>query len=143
MDKHTLTIEVPADLYEQLDALAKQVKRPVQALVVESIAEKFGDLADNPDGVLAALDNYSDDGLWAVVHQTFAWLRAHPTQPLFDRLRDGADKAVEPDLDHLIERQQKLVLLRSCALQLLQRRGHDIASYLNWTDNYLTANPSA
>src|SRR6266542_3977890 len=75
MPGQSITLDLPDDLYEQVQQMAAQSQRPVERVVLESLRLLFvpppssADLATS----LAALSGYSDAQLWAVVYQRLAW----------------------------------------------------------------------
>jgi hypothetical protein len=133
MPEKSITLDLPDDLYEQVQQIAAQSQRPVERVVLESLRLLFvpppssADLATN----LAALSGYSDAQLWAVVYQRLAW-------PQSQRLHElSANKKLERlteneqhELEDLLGSNDRAMLLRSEALRLLKNRGYDIEGYL-------------
>jgi hypothetical protein len=99
-------------------------------VLLDGLTLLFGALPDagiSPD----VLKGYSDEQLWAIVHQRLAW-------PQDTRLREliafgkqgqitGDEKA---EMERLIDLVDHQMLLRSEALLLLKRRGHDVEKQL-------------
>ena len=80
---------------------------------------------------LAALLNYTDEQLWAVVYQRLAWPQAQRLHELSAQTKQERLTVNEQhELDHLLTLNDRAMLLRSEALRLLKNRGHDIATYL-------------
>ena len=128
MDRQPITVKLPDELYERIRQIAEESDRSLEAVVVESLDLLFSETA----GVaLQALANYSDDRLWALVHRHMS--RAESTR-LVDLSRQSRTSALtarqQEELDHLLERVDRDLLLRSEALRLLKARGHSVERYL-------------
>lgn len=131
MSHQTVLVDLPPDLYERIRTVAEASNRPVQTVLAESLALLFGDLADDADTLLPALERLSDEQLWAVVHRRLAWPHATRLRALTtagSRRTLAADEQAE--LEALIDQVDRYALLRSRALLLLQQRGHDAAAYV-------------
>jgi hypothetical protein len=97
----------------------------VESVLIESLKVLFGEPLE--ETALAALDDYTDAQLWAVIYQRLAW-------PENERLRDltarGKGGELTPDerdeLDALLDRVDRHTLLRSRALLLLKQRGREL-----------------
>jgi len=121
-------LHLPDDLYERLRAVADDMQRPVEDVLLDSLALLFG---QPPELTPEQLDRLSDAQLWAIVYRPLAWpieaqIRALDTQSKAGRLTvDEQHK-----LDELIAGYDRYVLLRSEALVRLKRRGHDVEQRL-------------
>ena len=133
MPGKSITLDLPDDLYEQVQRIAAQSQRPIERVVLESLRLLFvpppssADLATS----LAALSGYSDAQLWAVVYQRLAWPQSQRLHELsanqkLERLTDDE----QHELEDLLSSNDRAMLLRSEALRLLKNRGYDIEAYL-------------
>ncbi len=127
----SIHIELPADLYERIQAVAVHSDRPVESVLVESLALLFGAPSVDWDHLAATLEALPDAQLWAVLYRRLAW-------PASDRLHGltargkGAPLSDEEqaELAALIDEADRMTLLRSQALLVLQGRGHDVRGQL-------------
>lgn len=128
MAEQPINLNLPSELYERIQRVADQMERPVEQVLVESLGLLFGETAQIDTDALHA---YTDQQLWAVVHQRL-------TPPAEQRFRELMAKNKETtlpadeeeELDQLLNEANRQMLLRSEALVLLKKRGHDIDSYL-------------
>jgi hypothetical protein len=133
MPRKSITLDLPDDLYDQVCYVAEQHQRPIEHVLVESIRLLFVPPSPSTDLTtsLAALSNYTDEQLWAVVYQRLAWPQAQRLHELSAQTkRERLTANEQHELDHLLTLNDRAMLLRSEALRLLKNRGHDIAIYL-------------
>ncbi|MBN8593067.1 MAG: hypothetical protein J0M33_15025 [Anaerolineae bacterium] len=131
MSDSTVTLNLPASLYEKLQQVARQQRRPVEVLMLDSLSLLF----EEPSEIVALkpemLQAFSDEQLWALVYRRLAL-------PQEGRLEELAAKGHAGSLSQSeVEEQAQLitafdhyVLLRSQALVILKQRGHDVESRL-------------
>ncbi|MBC7870263.1 MAG: hypothetical protein H7Y09_05440 [Chitinophagaceae bacterium] len=129
----TLTVNIPADVYEQVRRIAEVSDRPIELVAADILEPQLPEFAPDADfdRLFNELDSYGDNKLWqtALAHLS----AAHSLR--LDELTDKGQEGIltEPDekeLGRLLELVDKQVLIRSKALSLLQDRGHDIKRYL-------------
>lgn len=130
MSQSTIELELPAEVYERAQQIARDSNRSVESVLLDGLALLFGMLPDtglSPD----ALRDYTDEQLWAVVHQRLAWPQDTRLRELIALGRHGQitdDEQAEMErLIHLVDHQ---MLLRSEALLLLKERGHNVGEQL-------------
>ena len=124
-------LNVPADLYARIEEAALRDDQPIEAVLVESLALLFGTASIDWDHLAATLEALTDAQLWALVYRRLAW-------PSAGRLRDLAARGrsvplsdeEQTELAALIDEADRLTLLRSHALRILQQRGQDIRDQL-------------
>jgi hypothetical protein len=120
----------PREIYERAQQIARASNRSVESVLLDGLALLFGTLPDadvSPD----ALKDYSDEQLWAVVHQRLAWpqdTRLHELVTLGKRDQLTSDEQAETE--RLIQLVDHQMLLRSQGLLLLKQRGHDVEMQL-------------
>jgi hypothetical protein len=125
-----IELELPPEVLDRAQAVARASNRSVEAVIVESLALLFGTL---PDAAIApqALNAYTDAQLWAVVHQHLAWPQDSRLRELVERGKQGAlADAERAELDQLVALVDRYMLLRSQALLLLKQRGYDVEQRL-------------
>ena len=133
MLRKSITLDLPDDLYEHVRQVAVQSQRPLERVVLESLRLLFAPPSTSADGAtgLAALSNYADEQLWAVVYRHLPWpqsqrLHALSIQNKLGRLTENE----QPELEDLLSLNDRIMLMRSEALLILKSRGHNIATYL-------------
>ena len=123
-------LDIPEPVLERVRQIAPQNEQSVETVLIESLNLLFGNFAEkdlSPD----ALKDYSDEQLWAIVHQRLAWPQDSRLRELASHGDKGHMSVEELDeMGDLIELVGHQMLLRSEALLLLKRRGCDIKRYL-------------
>jgi hypothetical protein len=130
MSQPTVELHIPLEVYERARQIASESNRSVESVLLDGLTLLFGALPDtgiSPD----ALQSYTDEELWAVVYQRLAW-------PQGARLREltalGQHGQITPEekaeMERLINLVDHQMLLRSEALLLLKRRGHNVEKRL-------------
>lgn len=133
MSLKSVTLEIPDDLYEQVQQVAEASDRSPEAVLLESIDVLFRQPAATVsiDRLLNELPHYADAQLWAVVNRQLPWPQALRLRELSGRGKQGALAETEQtELNSLIDQVDRYMLLRSEALVLLQQRGYEINGYL-------------
>jgi len=113
----SIQIELPADLYERIHAVAVHSDRPVESALVESLALLLGAPSVDWDHPAATLEALPDAQLWVLLNRRLAW-------PASDRLHEltargkGAPLSDEEqvELAALIDEADRMTRLRSRAL---------------------------
>ena len=128
--EHTISLDLPSDLYERVRQIAAEHDRSVEAVLLETLRVMFGTLPFDADLDSDTLQRLTDAELWGVVHQRLAWPDREHYRELVTRSRGGGlSPREEAELDELVEQVDRFTLLRSRALRELQQRGHDISAY--------------
>jgi hypothetical protein len=133
MPGKSITLDLPDDLYEQVRQLAAQSQRPVERVVLESLRLLFVPPPSSADlaASLAALSDYSDAQLWAVVYQRLAWPQSQRLHELSANAKlERLTEDEQHELEDLLSSNDRVMLLRSEALRLLKNRGYDIEAYV-------------
>ena len=123
-------LDIPEPVLKRVRQIARENEQSVETVLIESLNLLFGNF-DERDLSPDALKYYSDEHLWAIVHQRLAWpqdSRLRELASLGDHGQISADELDE--MDGLIELVDHQMLLRSEALLLLKQRGCDIQRYL-------------
>jgi hypothetical protein len=130
MNPSTVELQIPSEIYERAHQIAQASNRSVESVLLDGLSLLFGALPDKailPD----ELSNYTDEQLWAIVHQRLTSpqdARLHELIALGKQGQITEEEKVE--LERLIDRVDHQMLLRSEALYLLKQRGRDVERQL-------------
>ncbi|MBN1311615.1 MAG: hypothetical protein JXB30_09365 [Anaerolineae bacterium] len=125
-----VSVELPDDLYRRIREVAERNERSVESVLRESLEVMFGAASMMPEELLALLEHYRDDQLWAVVYQRLAWPRKERLNELVARGKEeGLSKAEQEELEMLLDEVDSYTLVRSQALHLLEQHGQDVQRY--------------
>jgi hypothetical protein len=130
----TITLDLPDELYAILNDIAAKSQKSFDETLLEAMSVLIDPLLSLSDETieqeLAALSQFSDAQLWAVMYRTFPPGQLARYHELTEKNKeDRLTTAEEKDLDNLIERADLYMLLRSEALLLLKTRGYDIHAW--------------
>jgi hypothetical protein len=134
MPGKSITLDLPEELYEHMRQVAEQSQRPLERVALESLRLLFSPPTPAPEiaTALAALPDYTDEQLWAVVYQRLPWLQSQRLHELSAQHKLGELTTDEQrELEALLALNDCAMRLRSEALLLLKNRGHDIETYLS------------
>ena len=130
MSEASFHLDIPEPVLKRARQIARENEQSVETVLIESLNLLFGNFDErilSPD----ALKHYSDEHLWAIVHQRLAWPQDSRLRELAALGDQGQISAAELDeMGGLIELVDHQMLLRSEALLLLKQRGCDIQRYL-------------
>ena len=131
MSQKIVELVLSDELYEQLQQIADASHRTVQAVVLESVGLLYGENTIGTDVTLEQLQNLSDEQLWSVIYRQLSLPEDSRLRQLVALGKKGAlTDAEDQEMEMLIDRVDRYMILRSQALLVLQQRGHDIKSYL-------------
>lgn len=129
---NTRTIEVPEELYVQLEQRARAAAQSVDSLAIQALARSFPlapetDLPQAVQDELAAMVHLSDEALWTIAGSTMN----SDTLALYDMLRERkASGTLTPEgqqwLTRLSQEADALMLRKAQAYTLLKSRGHQL-----------------
>lgn len=131
MDKQTVWVELPNDIYEPMQRLAQQRDSSVENVLIGFLKMLISDEFSVADLTPEQLESSSDEELWAIVWRPLATsvdLRLQELSDLADlgKLTD----AQREEMARLVAEVDHYVLIRSKALVTLKKRGHDVESRL-------------
>ena len=133
MEQPTKELRVPAAIYELAEQIANETNSTAESVLVEGLAMLFSPDPENvedPD----KLSGFSDEQLWMIVQQRLTPKQQSRLHDLADRGSRGVLNNLEiTELEAWVARVDHQTLLRSRALLLLKRRGHDINRYFETT----------
>lgn len=126
MHQPKIELHIPLEIYKRASQIAHDSNRSIESVLLDGLALLFGALPDSgisPDELSA----YTDEQLWAIVHQRLAWPQDTRLRELIALGKQGQlteDEKVE--MERLIDLVDYQMVLRSEALLLLKQRGHDV-----------------
>ena len=130
MAAQSVTVDIPAELYERLKQRADQARRTVEEELLEVLAtavpadeELPTDLAD----AVAALPLLDDAALWRAARSAISSEVATDLETLhMKRQREGLTETEARVLSALVRQYERTMLVRAQAAALLKQRGHDV-----------------
>jgi hypothetical protein len=129
-----VTVVVPPDLYEHLKQRAQRRRRTVEDEVVLTLAAAVpaqDDLPADLSATLASLAALDDSALWRLARSRVASEDAQRLAELGDkRQRSGLTEDELREAEELVERHDRVMVVRAEAAALLQQRGHDVSGLL-------------
>lgn len=131
MAQQTVTVSLPLAIYDQLRRRAARGRRPIEDEAALTITAALGHddrLPGDLEAAIATLADLDDEALWRVS-------RGQPTvedglllEALLDqRRRQGLSVAEEQLVAELVDRHDRVMLLRAEAVALLRARGCDVS----------------
>lgn len=132
MKRKSITIDLPEELYAHMQAAAAASDQPLERMAVDSLQLLFASAPPEHDleAQMAALDGYNDAQLWAVVYRRPRGVDSERLHAL--SAKTALTSAEETERDALLDQVDRLMLLRTKALMLLQARGYAVDAYLKW-----------
>jgi hypothetical protein len=128
---HQIVLNLPGPLYQRVRRTAENLRRSVEDVLLDSVATALPPLTGLPDEVsddLVSLAFLNDRALWEAARSA---LPAEHHRRMDDLLaKKGQNRLTteeEQVLDRLVNEYEVLVLRRSQAAVLLQRRGYDMS----------------
>ena len=131
MEQLTVAVEVPADVYRQVEEVAVESDRTAESVIVDVLTMMFRSPSDS---ILDAddLKRMDDNMLLAIWHSRLAWSLETRLRELMHLGQLGrATNEEVAELEDLVAQADNQVILRSEALILLKQRGHNIDKLLN------------
>jgi len=129
MTQPPILLQLPDKLYERIREVAANSNRPLENVLVDSLALLFGDWPDETP--LESLQVFTDEQLWAIVYLRLGKPDDERLQDLIELSKRGQlTVAEEGEMEQLLDTEDRYILLRSQALVLLKQRGHDVESRL-------------
>ena len=131
MSNHTLVLNLPDSLYQQLEANAQATKRPLSEVALRNLAQSLPPLEDDlPPALkeeLAALASLSDSVLWQIAKSVMNTDEVALYDLLLERLKKGTLTAQgQTYLATLRQQSDELMLRKAHAFALLKSRGHKL-----------------
>lgn len=122
------TLTMPEEIYTQARQIAEETAQPVEQVMIDylrTLSTSLPTLPPDEEAELEALKHLSDDALWTIAREQMANDIQERMQVLMDKNSLGT---ILPDEHHelegLMDRGQRLMLLKSEAAALLTQRGY-------------------
>ena len=131
MEEATIELKIPAAILERAETIASESGRSAETVMLDALSLLFGEL---PDTTLEpeAMQSLEDEQLWALVHRRLTPKQDARLRDLLDLGNQGQIRSQdEGELAQLVAMVDQQMVLRSKALVLLKRRGHDINLYFD------------
>ena len=130
MNNHTISI--PHALYEKAQRIAQRTSRQVDDVIRTRLEGAFEeplfDLTAEEQAELQAIAYLSDDILWTIARKQMPAALQERTSTLLTKNQRGTITEAEyAELEALVERGDRLTLLKSEAMKHLAERGHSIS----------------
>ena len=126
-----IRLDLPADLFARIQEAADRSDQPIESVLVESLALLFGVPPVDWDHLMTTLETLTDAQLWALVYRRIAWVAGARLRELTTRGKQaGLSDEEQAELAALIDEADRMTLLRSHALLVLQQRGYHVQDQL-------------
>lgn len=127
----SVTVELPEDLYKQLEQRAAVSRRSIEAElvgVVATIIPVVGKLTPDLAWRLEQMKLLDDKMLWKAARSHLSKKALAQLQTLnYKRQREGLTETEAARSNVLLSEYERTILLRSRAARLLKERGHDLS----------------
>jgi hypothetical protein len=123
-----IILTLPEDISDRAREIAESKAQSVEQILLDHLQTLSISLPTLPPDIeteLEALRNLSDDALWTIAREQMpddVQTRAHELMDKNARAILGADESAE--LEHLVERADRLMLRKAEAASLLKARGY-------------------
>lgn len=126
-----IRLDLPAELFARIQEAADRSDRPIESVLVESLALLFGVPPTDWDQIMETLESLTDAQLWALVYRRMAWISGARLRELTARGKHALlSDEEQAELAALIDEADRMTLLRSHAFLALQQRGYRIQDQL-------------
>ncbi|MEI2691064.1 MAG: hypothetical protein V9H69_15670 [Anaerolineae bacterium] len=128
---HQVILDLPAPLYQRVRRTAESMRRSVEDVLLDSVATALPPLTGLPTEIsddLVSLAFLNDKALWEVARSSLPGEHHDRLDNLLAKKGQGRlTEQEQHTLDQLVDDYEMLVLRRSQAALLLQRRGYDMS----------------
>jgi plasmid stability protein len=129
-----ITVNLPDHLYRQVAQRAQSMRSSLEEELVAVLTAGLSTTEDLPATTLdamAQLAYLSDEELWQTAQMTLAAKENTRMQALMlKRQSEGLSSNERDEAEKLLQRSERIMLLRAQALALLHERGHDVSALL-------------
>jgi hypothetical protein len=134
MAGRTVTIEVPAELYDRLSRRAAAARRSIADEIIVLVTGAVSDdyrVSPELRGELARMETVDDEALWRAAQPSFTRRQSRRLEALHFKLQDeGLTASEQAEEQSLLRAADRAMLIRAHALALLTQRGRDISPLL-------------
>jgi hypothetical protein len=131
MALQTITIELPENIYEQIQQAAEKSKRPLQDLLVEAVtavAPVIDSASTNLRSALAQMAYLNDAALWQAARSTMSSVQQERMELLHHKAqREGLTPTEKEEEEQLLKLYRDTLLVRAQAAVLLAQRQYDVS----------------
>lgn len=119
---HSIRVELPSELFEQLQRAVDRSDQLVETVLVDSLAMLFGTPRADWEQRAGTLETLTDARLRALVYRRITWSEGARLRELSARGKHTAlSDEEQTELAALIDESDRLMLLRSRALLMLRQ----------------------
>lgn len=130
MKRSTIELEIPSEIVAEARGIARDGNRSVESVLQDGLVLVFGSTTES-DVSAEILQVFSDEQLWKIVNRRMPWAQDSRLRELTAQSKQGSlTQEQREELDCLLTALDRQILLRSRALLLMKKRGHDVDSYL-------------
>lgn len=133
MALHSVTVQLPDEVYHQIKKAAERSKRPLQTLLTEAITASIPSL-DDPASIHQLRDSFAqmvylnDAALWQAARATLTPVTKQRLADLHDKQqREPLTPAELEEADSLETLYRETILVRAQAAFLLKQRQYNVA----------------
>jgi DNA primase len=131
MTVHTVTFDLPQQVYEQIQKAAEKTQRPLKELLIEAVtavAPVIGTASTDLRAALAQMAYWNDAALWRAARSTLSAEQKARLESLHDhQQRQGLTKEEEAEERALLQLYRETLLVRAQAAVLLKQRNYNVA----------------
>ena len=135
MAVQNVTVRLPDKLYDQIKRRAQRKQRSVEEEVAAVVAEAMPTQDDLPAGIgdeLEQLAFLTDEELWRAAQSRLEASENQRMQTLMlKRQRDGLSQREQSEAERLVQRSNRIMLVRAQAAVLLKDRGYDVSGLIS------------
>lgn len=125
----TLTLTIPDDILARATKLAETIEQPVEAILMahlQTLTASIQLLPEEQVAELEALHHLSDDALWTIAREQMPSEIQNRAHDLMTRNNlEELDSIESDELQHYVDRADRLMLRKAEAAFLLRERGYD------------------
>ena len=134
MSAHTITLELPASLYDYFKERAQKTRRSLEAEILDVVAAATPtseSLSAELEEAVARLETVGEDELWRIARSRLTSTESSRLEELNLRQHEGGlGDAERQEIAGLLRKYEETILLRAEAARHLAERGHDISQLL-------------
>ena len=135
MAVQNVTVRLPDKLYDQIKHRAQRMQRSVEEEVAAVVAEAVPTQDDLPVGISSELEQLAfltDEELWRAAQSRLAASENQRMQALMlKRQRDGLSQREQSEAERLVQRSNRIMLVRAQAAVLLKDRGYEVSGLIS------------
>jgi hypothetical protein len=131
MNQTAIVLTLPEEVVQKFRQKAAEGQRTLEDIMVETLTSHQPE-TDDDDQLLAPLATYTDEQLWAVVHEELTLSQHQRLDMLNDKLESSVKFSIAEnnEMKQLTQIILQQMVLRSRALVLLKKRRHDVSRFV-------------